>query len=120
MPEVCDFIKKEALVQVSSCEFCEIVNNTYFEKHLRTAASVQTFPWEFSKTFRAATEAYLEPSRTSTMELFRLCPKYAFELFVVIEVLQCFCSETFQKRKPLPKGSFLITMEDGSIANVFQ
>ena len=34
------FIKKEALAQVFSCEFCEITKNIYFEEHLRTAASV--------------------------------------------------------------------------------
>ena len=26
----CNFIKKETLAQVFSCEFCEIVNNTFF------------------------------------------------------------------------------------------
>ena len=25
-----------------SCEYCEIFKNTYFEEHLRTAASVDT------------------------------------------------------------------------------
>ena len=34
------FIKKEALAHVFFCEFCEIIKNTYFEEHLRTAASV--------------------------------------------------------------------------------
>ena len=36
---VCNFIKKETLAQVFSCEFCEIVKNTCFEEHLRKAAS---------------------------------------------------------------------------------
>ena len=38
-PEVCNFIEKEALAQVFPCEFWQIFKNTYFEKHLRTAAS---------------------------------------------------------------------------------
>ena len=29
-PEVCNFIKKETLAQVFSCEFCEISKNTFF------------------------------------------------------------------------------------------
>ena len=33
------FIKKEALVRVFSCEFCEISKNTFFSEHLWTTAS---------------------------------------------------------------------------------
>ena len=39
-PETCNFIEKESLTQVFSCEFWEIFKNTYFEEHLRTAAPV--------------------------------------------------------------------------------
>ena len=38
--EACNFIKKEALARVFSCEFCEIFKNTFFTKHLSTTASV--------------------------------------------------------------------------------
>ena len=41
--QVCNFIKKETLAQVFSCEFCEIFKNTYFEEHLQTAASNSFF-----------------------------------------------------------------------------
>ena len=34
-----NFIKKESLAQVFSCEFCEISKNTFFTEHLRTTAS---------------------------------------------------------------------------------
>ena len=37
--QVCNFIKKETLAQVFSCEFCEISKNTFFTEHLRTTAS---------------------------------------------------------------------------------
>ena len=30
----CNFIKKETVPQVFSCEFCIIFKNTYFEEHL--------------------------------------------------------------------------------------
>ena len=33
------FIKKEALAQVLSCEFCEISKNTFSTEHLWTTAS---------------------------------------------------------------------------------
>ena len=35
----CNFIKKETLSQVFSCEFCEIFKNTFFTKHLWETAS---------------------------------------------------------------------------------
>ena len=36
----CNFIKKQTPTQVLSCEYYEIFKGSYFEKHLRTAASV--------------------------------------------------------------------------------
>ena len=33
-----DFIKKEALAQVFSCEFCEIFKNTFFTEHVWATA----------------------------------------------------------------------------------
>ena len=39
MRAACNFIKKEALAQVFSCEFSEISKNTFFIEHLRAAAS---------------------------------------------------------------------------------
>ena len=38
-PEACNFIKKDTLAQVLSCEFCEISKNTFFTEHLWTTAS---------------------------------------------------------------------------------
>ena len=38
--QACNFIKKESLVQVLSCEFWEISKNTFSTEHLRTTASV--------------------------------------------------------------------------------
>ena len=39
MPQACNFIKKETLAQVFSCEFCKISKNTFFTEHLWTTAS---------------------------------------------------------------------------------
>ena len=38
-PQTCNFIKKETLAQVFSCEFCETSKNTFFTEHLWTIAS---------------------------------------------------------------------------------
>ena len=34
MPQACNFIKKEALARLFSCEFCEISKNTFFAEPL--------------------------------------------------------------------------------------
>ena len=35
----CNFINKESLAQLFSCEFCEIFKNTFFKEHLLSLAS---------------------------------------------------------------------------------
>ena len=40
MAEACNFIKKETLAQVFSCEFCQISKNTFFTEHLWATASI--------------------------------------------------------------------------------
>ena len=45
-PEACNFIKKETLAQVVSCEFCEISKNTFVTQHLwKTASDYGTTFW---------------------------------------------------------------------------
>ena len=41
--QACNFIKKETLAQMFSCEFCQISNNAFFTEHLRTTTS--GYPW---------------------------------------------------------------------------
>ena len=36
--QACNFIKKESLAQVFSCEFCEIFKNTFFTEHPQVTA----------------------------------------------------------------------------------
>ena len=43
VPEACNFIKKETLAQVFSCEFCEISKNTFPRRTLPVPASAWTF-----------------------------------------------------------------------------
>ena len=37
--QACNFVKKEALAQVFSCDFCEVFRNTFFTEHLWTTAT---------------------------------------------------------------------------------
>ena len=39
MPEACNFIKKEALPQVFSCQFCQISKKAFLTEHLWATAS---------------------------------------------------------------------------------
>ena len=39
-PQACNFIKKETLAQVFSCEFCEISKDTFFTEHFQATASM--------------------------------------------------------------------------------
>ena len=49
MPETCNFIKKESLTQMFSCEVCEIFKNTFFTEHLWATASVKNWCVEMQK-----------------------------------------------------------------------
>ena len=41
--QACNFIKKETLTQVFSCEFCKISKNTFFTEHIWATASILYF-----------------------------------------------------------------------------
>ena len=47
-----NFLKKETLAQVFSCEFCDISKNTFFAEHLRVTASVLYILWEKKSIFQ--------------------------------------------------------------------
>ena len=54
MPETCNFIKKETLAQVFSCEFCEISKNTFFTEQFRP--SDDETPKFYSAHYKAVSE----------------------------------------------------------------
>ena len=54
--QACNFIKKETLAQVFSCEFCEISKNTFFTEHLQIITSL---------IFKALTSAQNPHCRTT-------------------------------------------------------
>ena len=47
----CNFIKKEILAQVFSCEFCEISKNTFFTEHVWATASVPAHFFVYRGTY---------------------------------------------------------------------
>ena len=42
LQQACNFIKKETLAQVFSCEFCEISKNTFLQKNSVAASAKKT------------------------------------------------------------------------------
>ena len=57
----CNFIHKETLAQVLSCEFCEISKNRFFTEHIWVAASeehLQTAASEFLETILEEHSSY--------------------------------------------------------------
>ena len=52
LPEACNFIKKEILTQVFSCEFCEIFKNTFFTERLQTTAFVKKIVKNIKEQFK--------------------------------------------------------------------
>ena len=43
-PQVCNFIKKKAMAQVFSCEFCKVSKNIFFTGHLCTPLGSLNIP----------------------------------------------------------------------------
>ena len=48
--QACNFIEKETLAKVFSCDFYEISKNTFFTEHLWTTASKSVTNTLFAKT----------------------------------------------------------------------
>ena len=72
-----DFIKKENLAQMSSCEFCEISKNTLFIEHLRTTASGYSWHFEIFKTIQRIYNNYWGPTVkvdvTNFVSAYKMC-----------------------------------------------
>ena len=87
-PKRCNFIKKETLAQVFSCEFCEISKKTFFIEHLRaTASGYITLIWVWLKwcanNKKGAFSRDLALIRANTVNIFQLKKKNytAFKYF---------------------------------------
>ena len=50
-PQACNFIKKEILAQVFSCEFYEISKNIFFTEHLSATALEYVIIANFEQTY---------------------------------------------------------------------
>ena len=75
-PQVCNFIKKETLAQVFSCEFCEISINTFFIEQLRwMLLSFASQKYDKMILFLAKNATFTNYTKNSTMWTF---PKIFF------------------------------------------
>ena len=87
VPGPCNFIKKETLAQVFSCEFCEISKNTFFTEHiwqllLFLSLSVVPLLVLFNFYYRAKWVLYLQA----------LVAFIYFILMIFVKKLKCFLS----------------------------
>ena len=82
--QACNFIKKETLAQVFSCEFCEIFKSTFSTKHLQATASVPVNYAKFLATpfLQNTSGRLLLPCQTSVMKHCRKIPSNVFDRFV--------------------------------------
>ena len=90
----CNFIKKETLTQVFSCEFCEISKNTFFTEHLWTNASIISVT-QFSSVW---TTFYLNLVNTTLLHLnikqfFKIMQTYVN--YVIISCKLCLKCDNF-------------------------
>ena len=80
----CNFIKKETLAQVFSCEFCEIFKNTFFIEHpwwllltVSNACYTDSSPKYYSRKFYSCStnRGYDTSGRKFSCEYNQACPK---------------------------------------------
>ena len=63
----CNFLKKQTLALVFSCEFHEISQNTFFTEHIRTTASQNGGPEESVE--RYSTENHMWPKLATSLKI---------------------------------------------------
>ena len=91
-----NFIKREALVQMFSCEFCEDFKNTFFTEHLRATAGLVQPLLNSDLVFISKTSASLEtiishkPLPSLSQENRRTLPSALLDTTTVC-ILICMC-----------------------------
>ena len=84
MPEACNFIKKETLAQVFSCEFCEISKSTFFTEHLWTTV------------FRESSTVVLAVNKTKRFSLVNQTQKqFIIAIIIIIIIIIIICNLLF-------------------------
>ena len=87
--EICNFIKKETLAQMFSCEICEISKNTFFIEHLRVTAS--DFKNRFYTLFWCSAVDYEQVNAGWVLDKIILLMQpciYTMEMFITEAVVQ--------------------------------
>ena len=107
----CNFIKKETLAQVFSCEFCKISKNTFFTEHLWATASITTRS-SMSKVHRANSHIIV------SLQIFHKIYLFFFSFFRFF-YSSCFAVFFLIKHKSLIKNTYS-TMRAGEGCNNFQ
>ena len=79
-------LKKRALAQVFSCEFCEIFKNTFFTEHLWMAASEHCFTHDLITTMNVGTNK----SKIKSLEI-------GWVNYKTYKINNILCSSSFKK-----------------------
>ena len=89
LPEACNFIKKETLAKVFSCEFCEISKNNFPYRTPLVAASVDSCHFsslifhDCSLKFSKQKVSYFEPFQSRPKQIYK-----DFELVLLRQICQ--------------------------------
>ena len=96
MPEACNFIEKETLAQVFSCEFCQISKNTFSKEHLWATASIlregrRLKPIEISIISKITKKIIKKKKNVFTFFIYYLlCSSFFFSGFTFYKEALCF------------------------------
>ena len=69
-PKVCNFIKKESLAKVLSCEFCEISKETFFTDGRLLLSRVKIIPKSTLHCYLGNKSLFIQPEKVSFWQLF--------------------------------------------------
>ena len=109
-PKACNFIKRETLAQVLSCELWEICKNIFFYRTPPVAVSVRTRYFNFTKQIKdffffcnVSSNYSNEKKIVSEQQIIK-----TFEKLPMIDEFKCFCKTRNEIQRKTPVGNFKI------------
>ena len=98
----CNFIKKESLAQVFSCEFFEICKSTFLTEHLWATASVnKIITFEVISTLRQLLSNFIKQEVLAQILFFDRCEIFQKSFFYRTLLSSCFCRDEEKIRRHL-------------------
>ena len=88
----CNFIKNGTLVQVLSCEFCEIVKNTFFTEHIQTAATEIDYNFVIQHLYFLKNKLKCNLTHVEHRSDLSICTLFKFEHFGPLTRIRFVCN----------------------------